>query len=234
VSISEQVPETIPSGFETIIQYDTSDKGKLKDSEIPPQNTESSQIKETQNEKGDGVQTNPMDLDDFPENVRGTSSKELGSPITTLTPLQATFGNPHEGFLYVSNLEPISRDEIPSSDYFFSKKQRAVFKQELHPIGGRIVKKHKIIIDGKKLKDSEFSTELAGTMGAIESNNMYSMGNLITMMEQKDQEITQLQDRLKENEKIIGRGIQKGLEKARLKDIQEIHKLNENLTEAKI
>jgi hypothetical protein len=48
VSISEQVLETIPPGFETIIQYDISDKGKLKDYEIPPQNTESSQIKETQ------------------------------------------------------------------------------------------------------------------------------------------------------------------------------------------
>jgi hypothetical protein len=211
VSISEQAPETIPLGFETIIQYDISDKGKLKDSEIPPQNTESSQI-ETQKEKGEGVQTNPINLDDFPENVGGTASKELGSPITALTPLQATFGNPHEGVLYVRDLEPISRDEIPSSDYFFSKKRRAVLKQELHPVGERIVKKHKIIIDGKKLKESEFATELAGTMGAIESANMYSVGNLITMMEQKDQEIVQLQDRLKENEKIIGWGIQKGLE----------------------
>jgi hypothetical protein len=233
VSISEQAPETIPPGFETIIQYDISDKGKLKDSEIPPQNTESSQIKETQKEKGEGVQTNPINLDDFPENVGGTASKELGSPITALTPLQATFGNPHEGVLYVSDLEPISRDEIPSSDYFFSKKRRAVLKQELHPVGERIVKKHKIIIDGKKLKESEFATELAGTMGAIASANMYSVGNLITMMEQKDQEITQLQDRLRENEKIIGWGIQKGIEQARLKDIQEIHQLNENLTEAK-
>ena len=38
---------------------------------------------------------------------------------------------------------------------------------------------------------------------------------------------------MKENEKIISWGIQKGLEQARLKDIQEIQKLNENLTEAK-
>jgi hypothetical protein len=70
-------------------------------------------------------------------------------------------------------------------------------------------------------------------MGAIASANMYSVGNLITMIEQKDQEIIQLQDRLKENEKIIGLGIQKGLEQARLKYIQEIQKLNENLDEAK-
>jgi len=218
VSTSEQEIETIPPGFETIIQYDTSDKGKSKDSEIPPQNTESSQSKETQTEKGKGVETNPIHLDDIPETVGGTASRELGSPITVLTPLQATFGNPHEGALYMSDLEPISRDEIPSSDYFFSKKRKAVLKQELHPVGERTVKKHKIIIDGKKLKETEFATELAGTLGAVASTNMYSIGNLITMMEKKDQEIAQLQDRLKENEKIISWGIQKGLEQASLKD----------------
>ena len=59
---STQVPETIPPGFETIIQYDTSDKGKLKDSGIPPQNTESSQTKETQTKKGKEAETNPTNL----------------------------------------------------------------------------------------------------------------------------------------------------------------------------
>jgi hypothetical protein len=190
VSTSEKEQEIIPPGFETITQYDASDKGKLKDSEIPPQNTEISQTKETQIEKGKGAETNPINLDDIPETVGGTTSQELGSPITALTPLQDTFENPHEGILYVSDLEPISKDEIPSSDYFFSKKWRAVLKQELHLAGERTVKKHKIIIDGKKLKESEFATELAGTMGAIASANMYSVGNLITMIEQKDQKIT--------------------------------------------
>ena len=122
MSTSEKEQEIIPSGFETIIQYDASDKEKLKDSEIPPQNIESSQTKETQTEKGKGAETNPINLGDIPETVGGTASHELGSPITALTPLQATFGNPHKGIMYVSDLEPISRDEIPSSDYFFSKK----------------------------------------------------------------------------------------------------------------
>ena len=116
VSISEQEIETIPPGFETIIQYDTSDKGKLKDSEMPPEDIESSQNKEIQTEKGKGEETNPIHLNDIPETVGGTASRELGSPITVLTPLQATFWNPHEGALYMSDLEPISRDEIPSSD----------------------------------------------------------------------------------------------------------------------
>jgi len=53
---------------------------------------------------------------------------KLGSPITSLTPFQSTYGNPQEGALYISDLEPISRDEIPSSDYFFSKKRKAILK----------------------------------------------------------------------------------------------------------
>ena len=125
-SLSEQ--ETIPPGFETIVQDKSSDRDKLKDLEIPTQNTEGSQTKEPDTEKGKGIETSPIVLDDIPENVGGTTSKELGSPITALTPLQSTFGTPHEGVIYVSDLEPITRDEIPSSDYFFSKKQRVVLK----------------------------------------------------------------------------------------------------------
>ena len=87
---------------------------------------------------------------------------------------------------------------------------------------------------GKKLHDSAFATELAGSMGAIASANMYSIENLINTIEQKNQEITQLQGNLKDNEKKIAWGIKKGLEQARLKDIQDVQKLNENLTEAKL
>jgi hypothetical protein len=87
---------------------------------------------------------------------------------------------------------------------FFSKKRGAVLKWEIHLVGERTIKRHKVIIDGKKLKDGEFAKELVGTMGAIASTNIYSVRNLTTMLEQKDQEIIQLQDRLKENERNIG------------------------------
>ena len=96
-----------------------------------------------------------------------------------------------------------------------------------------MIKKNRVIIDGKKLKDREFSMELAGTMGAIASTNMYFIGNLTTMLEQKDQTIIQLQDKLKETERNISWGIQKGLEQARLKDMQEIKKMNKDLEEEK-
>jgi hypothetical protein len=66
--------------------------------------------------------------ENFPKKVGVTTSTKCGSPITSLTPLQSTYGNPQEGALYVSDLETISRDEIPSSVYFFSKKGKAILK----------------------------------------------------------------------------------------------------------
>ena len=167
----------------------------------------------------------------FPKKVGGTASTELGSLVTSLTPLQSTYGNPHEGVLYISDLEPISRDEIPSSDYFFSKKRKAILKQEMHPRGDMMVKNHRVIIDGKKLKEGEFSTGIAGMMGALTLVNLYYVGSLTTMLEQKDQRIAQLQGQLKETERNISWGIKKGLEQARLNDIQEIQKMKACLEE---
>jgi hypothetical protein len=124
--------------------------------------------------------------ENIPQKVGGTMSTELGSPITSLTPLQSTYGNHQEGALYISDLEPISRDEIPPSNYFFSKKRKAILKQEIYPRGDMMIKKHKIIIDGQKLKEGEFATEIAGTIGALTSTNLYSVGSLTTTLEQKE------------------------------------------------
>jgi hypothetical protein len=79
--------------------------------------------------KGKELET-PLEIpESFSKKVGGISSRELGSPINSLTPLQSTYGNPHEGALYVSDPEPISRDDIPSSNYFFNKKRKAILKQ---------------------------------------------------------------------------------------------------------
>ena len=86
---------------------------------MPSQETGVPQTEELEVGKSKELETPSKILESFPKKVGGTTSTELGSPITSLTPLQSTYGNPHEGALYVSDLEPISRDEIPSSDYFF-------------------------------------------------------------------------------------------------------------------
>jgi hypothetical protein len=65
----------------------------------------------------------------IPKTAGETQPSELGSPITSLTPLHTTSGTPHLEVIYVSDLTPISREEIPSSDYFFSRKRKFVVKQ---------------------------------------------------------------------------------------------------------
>jgi hypothetical protein len=71
-------------------------------------------------------------------------------------------------------------------------------------------------------------------MGAFASTNLYSVSNLRTMLQQKDQMIAQLQNQLKETERSISREINKGLERARFNDIQEIQKLKASLNEANL
>ena len=66
-------------------------------------------------------------------------------------------------------------------------------------------------------------------MGDLVSVNLYYVCSLTTMLEQKDQMIAQLQGQLKETERNITWGIKKGLEQARLNDIQEIQKMKTSL-----
>jgi len=63
----------------------------------------------------------------FPYAPIGTSntteqqqSIEIATPITSLTPLQYSFGNPNSEIVFVGDLTPISQEEMPPSDLFFS------------------------------------------------------------------------------------------------------------------
>jgi hypothetical protein len=184
--------EELPLGFEIDVQDKENTSGKMKEIELPLQETEVPHTEKSQAGKGKELEIPSEIPENITKKVGGTASTELGSPITSLTPLQSTYGNPQEGVQYVSDLEPISRDEIPPSNYFFSKKRKAILKQEMHPRGDMMIKKHKITIDGQKLKEGEFATEIAGTMGALASVNLYSVGSLTTILEKKEQMIAQL------------------------------------------
>jgi hypothetical protein len=142
----------------------------------------------------------------------------LGSPIASLTPLQSTFGTPHLEFIYVSDLTPISREEIPSSDYFFSKKRKVVVKQEMHLKGGTMVKKHKVLVDGQNLEEEDFTTEVVVSMVSLETTNLFTVDNLKTRLEQRNQMTAHLQSQIKNIKKNIIEEINKGLEQARVID----------------
>jgi hypothetical protein len=105
-------------------------------------------------------------------------STNLGSHITYLTPLQSTFGLLQMGYIYVGDITPISRDEIPPSDYFFSKKRKAIVSQELNMREMGMVNKHRVLIDGQKLEEEDFATEVASSMGAMETTNIFTMESM--------------------------------------------------------
>jgi hypothetical protein len=56
------------------------------------------------------------------------TSTEIDSPIPFVTPLQFTKGNPDAGTIFKEDLTPISVEELPPSDFFFSKKRKVVVK----------------------------------------------------------------------------------------------------------
>jgi hypothetical protein len=60
------------------------------------------------------------------------ASKEIGSPIPSVTPLQSTKGNPNAEIIFKEDLTPISIEELPPSDFFFSKKRKVVVKRETY------------------------------------------------------------------------------------------------------
>jgi hypothetical protein len=115
----------------------------------------------------------------------------LGNPISSLTPLQSTFGLPRIGFIYGSDLDLISREEIPPSDYFFSKKRKDVLKQEMYMREGGMVKKHRVLVDGQNLEEGDFSTEVEGSMGAMATSNLFTIGNMRTRLKQSNHRIVQ-------------------------------------------
>jgi len=106
----------------------------------------------------------------------------LGSPTTSLTPLQSTFRTPNLEVIYVSDLTPISREEIHSSDYVFNKKWKVVVKQEMHLREGTMVKKHRVLVDGHNLEEEYVATEVAGSIGALVMTNLFSIDSLKTRL----------------------------------------------------
>jgi hypothetical protein len=48
------------------------------------------------------------------------------------------------------------------------------------------------LIDGKNLEEEDFSTEVAGSMGAMATTNFFTMGNIISRINKSDKIIAQL------------------------------------------
>ena len=120
------------------------------------------------------------------------ASKEIDSPIPSVTRLQSTKGNPNAGIIFKEDLTPISIEELPPNDLFFSKKRKVVVKRETYQKAGATAKKYRILTDGEALEEEEFADEIAGTLGAYATTNQYSVGTLKERLKQKDLLISKL------------------------------------------
>ena len=43
---------------------------------------------------------------------------------------------------------------------------------------GGMVKKHRVLVDGKNLEEGDFTTEVAGSMGVLETTNLFTVDNM--------------------------------------------------------
>jgi hypothetical protein len=113
----------------------------------------------------------------IPVTTPGKSPKQVGEPITSVTPFQSTQGNIEAGWIFNEELRPIRLEELPPNEFFFDKKRKVVVKRELYQEGESIAKKYKVITDGKD-KNEQFTTEIVGTLGAYALVNQFSVGLL--------------------------------------------------------
>ena len=149
-------------------------------------------------------------------------STKIGSPIQFITPLQFTRGNPNVEVVFIEDLTPISVEEFPPSNFFFSKKRKVVVKKEMHLKEGSAVKRHRVLIDGEALEEVDFAEEVAGSLMSFATTNQFSVGNLKERLKQKDLQISQLHNQMKTVEKNVWSEVNKGFNNIRANDKQEI------------
>jgi hypothetical protein len=169
-----------------------------------------------------------------PVDTPGKSAKQIGEPITSVTPLQSTQGNIGEGWIFNEELRPIRVEELPPNEFFFDKKRKAVVKREFYQEGESTAKKYKVITDGKNKKNEQFATEIAGTLGAYASVNQFSVGLLKNQLKRKNRLIKTLEARLATTTENAKDQASVGIEQARLADKNEIEMLKTKLEQAQL
>jgi hypothetical protein len=147
---------------------------------------------------------------------------EIGSPIMSLTPLHSSRGNPNSEVIFIEDLTSISAEEMPPSDFFFSKKRRAILKRETHQKDGATVKMQRILYDSQGLDDTEFAREMAGSLGAFATTNQCSVENLVEKLKQRNLLVRQLQDQMMTMEQNVRNQMKKEFEQIKAYDRHQI------------
>jgi len=117
--------------------------------------------------------------------IEKQQSTEIATPITSLTPLQTSFGNPNYELVFVGDLSPILPEEMPPSDFFFSKKWKAIVKRESYHKDGVIIKRQRLVYDRNDQDGPVFAKRVVGSLGDFATANQWSVDNLTEQLQQK-------------------------------------------------
>jgi hypothetical protein len=156
---------------------------------------------------------------------------EIGSPITSLTPLQSSFRNPSFEVIFIDNFTLIAPEEMPPLDFLFSKKRRVIIKRETHQKDGVIVKRKIMLYDGQNRDDTEFAKEVVGWLGAFATANQWSVENLSQQLQQKSMLVEKLQNKIHTNERTIQNRMSRYFEQIKAYDKKQIQRLQANFDE---
>jgi hypothetical protein len=83
---------------------------------------------------------------------------------------------------------------MPPSNFFFSKKRKAIVKRESHQKDGVVTKRKRLVYDGKDQDGPEFAKEVAGSLGDFSTANQWSVDNLTEQLRHKCLLVEQLQE----------------------------------------
>jgi hypothetical protein len=216
------------SGKNPEAEEETKDPSKEHSPEVEVKNTDPP---ETQNPETETKTSDPPKKQDSVV-TPGKAAKQIGEPITSVTPLQSTQGNIEEGWIFGEELMPIRAEELPPNEFFFDKKRKAVVKREFYQDEGSTAKKFKVMTDGKNKKSEEFATEIAGTLGAYASANQFSVGMLKNQLKRKNRLIKTLEARVASAAESAKSQASGEIELARLADQKEIEVLKTKLEQA--
>jgi hypothetical protein len=179
-----------------------------------------------------GIKTSDPPKEKDPLSTPAKAAKQIGQPITSITPLQSAQGGINEGWIFGEELKPISAEELPPNDFFFDKKRKAVVKREFYQEGESTNKRFKVMTDGRNKKKDEFATEIAGTLGAYATTNQYSVEMLKRQLKEKNRLIKTLEARVASAAESARSQVSGEIEFAQLANKKEIEVLKTKLEQA--
>jgi hypothetical protein len=124
-------------------------------------------------------------------------STTLAISIPYLTSLATSYGITDSEVVNVDDLTLIGPEEMPSSYFFFNKKRKDIVRREVQQ-KGVITKRKKMVYDGQGQSDAKFTKQLADSLGAFATTNLWSIDKLRKPLDQKNLITEKLQNDLRQ------------------------------------